>query len=513
MPRPLLALCLVPLALAACKRKPEAHALGHDDGKGKAHECKLVAGGRIDKDTVVEAGCNVRIAEPIVVDKGATLRIEAGSRLAFAKGARLEVLDGLLVAAGEASKPVTFTSAEAAPAAGDWGGITVSSTKPGTSLSHAIVEYGGVDAATAAGVPAPKGAAAALVDFRPALFVRATAAPVSLADVVVRHAPRIGIFVAADPAFARFERVHVEDVGGIALDVAAASLGGVTSLTTAEAVRVHGRVAKSVAWPKLTLIADDLHVYGAEGEPAVLTLAPGTVVRSAMELRFGYGEAPGSLVAEKVLFTSAAPTPAPGDWRGLHFDRRSPGTRIEDCIVEYAGREPVGPKPAGPPPKKPDPKPVALALTEEMKDFVVKNTTFRHNAGPAIGRRGHFGPGGCLGIDVPGHGNTSIGQPLCRPKSRLEEELEALDVKMLGALTGGSAASSLDVGSKLDTPSLVLDKAKPGGGEGGGGGGGGGVGGVGVGGGGGPMMGGGGAIKQGTASGDKGGIGDVKSKP
>ncbi len=105
---------------SACKRAPEAKPLTLDDGKGKTHECKLVAGGRIQQDTAIEAACQVTIAEPYTVTKGATLRIGSGSRLAFKKGAYLLVQDGALIVEGTKEAPVVMTSAEAKPAAGDW---------------------------------------------------------------------------------------------------------------------------------------------------------------------------------------------------------------------------------------------------------------------------------------------------------------------------------------------------------------------------------------------------------
>ncbi len=469
-----LLLALVP----GCKRKPEAQPLAQDDGKGKTHACKLVAGGHIEKDTLVEADCEVWVSEAIRIEKGATLRIEAGARLAFTKAASLTVVDGVLVAAGEASRPVTFTSAEATKAAGDWGGIAFLSDKPGSSLTHAIVDYGGVD------LGGKKAGATTLVlttDARPGLHVHAAAAPVTLADLTVRHAPRVGILGDAVRPFARFEQVHVEDVGGIALDVPAAVLGSVTSLTSSDPVRVRGRVDKSATWPKVAaILVDDLRVYGTATEPAVLTLAPETIVRVQPrgQLSFGSGANAGALVAIKVVFTSAAPTPAPGDFRGLRFDRHAPGTRIEDCVIEFAGFDATSPA-LGPASKTPREKPVALALEEEMKDFVVRRNVFRNNAGPAIGRASLYASGGCVGLDVKGHGNTSIGQPLCQSKSAIVSELEKLELKALSSLgaSGAIGGNVLKAGPDLDVLGASTagvggpgGDVKPGSGGGGGGG-------------------------------------------
>jgi hypothetical protein len=42
--------------------------------------------------------------------------------------------------------------------------------------------------------------------------------------------------------------------------------------------------------------------------------------------------------ASPITFTSAAPSPAPGDWMGLYFkDAIDPRTRVDQAVIEYAG--------------------------------------------------------------------------------------------------------------------------------------------------------------------------------
>jgi len=441
----------VVLALVGCKRKPEATALTQDDGKGKTHECKLVAGGRITQDTTVQTGCLVTVGEAYTITAGATLRIEAGARLAFKRGARILVEDGALVVTGRRTEPAVFTSAEQKPAAGDWGGLVFSSSKP-SSLEGVIVEYAGE--VPKLGAPTdPKAAKAAalaeaaefgiigllassshigtltpLADRRPALYL-APQAKLTLVDATVRHAAKVGLAADGAAPFDRFELAHFEDNGGFAMDVKASALGSVTSISGPEPVRVRGSVKTTQSWPKVEggIVVASLEVVAEpKAPPVVLTLAPETIVRvePKTSLRFGGYADGGAVVAKKVVFTSAASKPAPGDWAGIHFQKRAPGTSIDGCIIEYAGYEDPPVSPAGTKPKtkakeeKPRPKPSALVIQEWMKDFQVVHTTFRHNAGPGMGKPYSYfglssGTGGCEGLDAPKNDNKSVGQPLC----------------------------------------------------------------------------------------------------
>ncbi len=537
-PHPLAFAALV--LLAGCKRKPEAKPLAQDDGKGKTHECKLVAGGMITQDTVVQAGCLVTVGEPYVVSKGATLKIEAGAKLSFKKGARLAIQDGALLSQGTAAEPVVFTSAEAKPAAGDWSGLVFASGKPST-LEWTVVEWAGDAKLTAPLDPkaakagalaeapefgmigllsgAPPGSYAPLADRKPAIHV-APGAVLSLVDCTVRHAVRVGLSAAGDAPFGRFERTHFEDNGGFAMDIRAAALGSVTSLTSSEPVRVRGDVKTTQTWPKLTggIVVASLQVVAKEPKGSVvLTLAPETVLRMepVSSIRIGGYSEGGGLVAPKVVFTSNAPKPAPGDWAGIHFGKRAPGTNLDGCIVEYAGYEaPVttSPAKAGKSKEKPRPKPSALTVQEWMKDFAVVNTTFRHNAGPGMGRPemyglfGAGGTGGCEGLDAPKHGNKSLGQPLCE-----YHEDPFKDMFGAGGLGLGSELGTLDTVAGPGLGGIWLQVGQGGTiglGKAGGGYGGGGASGKGVGGGGGGVGIGGGGVGVGGG----GGTGSVKPK-
>ncbi|MCU1278407.1 MAG: Fibronectin type domain protein [bacterium] len=82
----------------------------------------------------------------------ATLTLEPGVVLRFKKGgdiqiehySGMEAASGALVAVGTATRKIRFTSAEAAPAAGDWLGLSFGSVPdPASRLDNVSVEYAG----------------------------------------------------------------------------------------------------------------------------------------------------------------------------------------------------------------------------------------------------------------------------------------------------------------------------------------------------------------------------------
>ena len=64
----------------------------------------------------------------------------AGLTLRFSSGFDLQV-EGTLLVNGAVDSPVTFTSAKANPAKGDWSGIRIKSTATGVLIDYAVIEY------------------------------------------------------------------------------------------------------------------------------------------------------------------------------------------------------------------------------------------------------------------------------------------------------------------------------------------------------------------------------------
>jgi hypothetical protein len=134
---------------------------GHDEillpGLGAGNESVAESTTLHDRGVPYHAGSDTTAGD-LVVDalplktNTSTLTIEPGVTIRFKKGGVLHVASATsnnpakaaLIAVGTEDKKITFTSAEATPAAGDWLGITFGDQPLATDkIDHAIVEYAG----------------------------------------------------------------------------------------------------------------------------------------------------------------------------------------------------------------------------------------------------------------------------------------------------------------------------------------------------------------------------------
>ena len=150
-----LAFAFIVLAPCACKRASDAEAkpLHEKDGRGHPEPMvqtlacdRLPRDGRIMKTTTIPRGCVLHLDQTIVVDADATLVIEPGVHLLFAKTTGLVVLAGDLEAKGEKGAEIVFDSDATVPAEKDWAGIelTASSSSGGQSLlDNVMIEHAG----------------------------------------------------------------------------------------------------------------------------------------------------------------------------------------------------------------------------------------------------------------------------------------------------------------------------------------------------------------------------------
>ena len=134
---------------------------------GNAHDQILLPGSGGPEDIITDQtmhnrGVPYQVGSPndsgqLRVAKGsgavATLTIEAGVTVRFKKGGVFEIdstssalpATGALIAHGTAANPITFTSAEAAPAPADWLGLTFGGVPDARDVAdHIVVEYAGL---------------------------------------------------------------------------------------------------------------------------------------------------------------------------------------------------------------------------------------------------------------------------------------------------------------------------------------------------------------------------------
>ena len=114
------------LITAGC-RKIEVDGNGKGDGNTVPAETNVLSG-KINADKTLKEGTTYKLRGIVYVVDGATLTIEAGTRIEGEKSTRgaLIVTRGTkLMANGTKEKPIVFTSDSSTPSAGDWGGIVM----------------------------------------------------------------------------------------------------------------------------------------------------------------------------------------------------------------------------------------------------------------------------------------------------------------------------------------------------------------------------------------------------
>ena len=99
-------------------------------------------GGTINQNTVWTPGSGEPyvISTPLIVAAGVTFTLQPGTIIKFNINTSLQ-LNGALVVQGTAAAPVTFTSGQASPAAGNWGGIQLNAAAPAAAIEGAVIEY------------------------------------------------------------------------------------------------------------------------------------------------------------------------------------------------------------------------------------------------------------------------------------------------------------------------------------------------------------------------------------
>jgi hypothetical protein len=269
----------------------------------------------------------------------------------FRKGARLTIGPGCIVkfdnpyqlyfgyfgpsgltAVGTASAPILFTSNLTAPVPGAWYGITFGdSTLAGTRLSYCTIEYGGAPGTDGAAINIVNGGS---VD--------------EISNCTIRQSGMHGIRCQANSGFGSFSDNVVTSNLGYALRInpqLAERIEAGNSLTGNDSagVELTGRCSLSTTWPDLGVPYVILEVtVGDSTNDPVLTIESGVEVRFKQYGELSAGKLsrnlPARIVADGVTFTSAAGSPAPGDFYGVRvFEGPSAESEFRSCDFAYGG--------------------------------------------------------------------------------------------------------------------------------------------------------------------------------
>ena len=355
-----------PILLVACTQ-------GDDGDASVTGDCPVPTGGPtrhagdILTDEVWSAADSPHIVEDDVsVREGATLTIEPCASVLIAATKRIEVAypftpnTGRLIAEGSPSKHIRFSGLNGAR----WGSVHVAA--PGTArLAYVDFEDGGGDVFEHGATLVALGDGE--VPPAPVLFVD---------HVTVRRSRGTGIWLQQRSAFAPGstdltvtesgddEAPYPLEVSDQALD--SLPSGSYTGNKRDEIlVRTEGDGTAGSGVTSDTTLRDLGVPYhmgdsegdhftiggGADGKVVTLTIEAGVVMK--FEPKTGFmvqlfsTEDPATAIvralgtADKpIVFTSASPTPAPGDWRGLWFGGIPQAANVLDHVrIEYAGHD------------------------------------------------------------------------------------------------------------------------------------------------------------------------------
>ncbi len=298
----------------------------------------------------------------------ATLTIEPGVEVLFSSGTILFIgypgsHVGALVAQGTADLPITFTSAAETPAPGDWEGIyfRVTTDEATTIMEHCIVEYGGqsYDANIYCSSASPTIKSSTIrYSSASGIYLYGRSNPViggEEAGNLITENTTYGINSAGSYPSPTITQNTFSNNGSSALRLRP-YLENVSQNTGSgngtDAIELFGeQVRMDTTWQTNNLpymVTGDISILGNYSDKATLTIEPGVEIRfiTGTCLFIGYpGSHVGALVAQgtadlPITFTSAAETPAPGDWEGIYFrvTTDEATTIMEHCIVEYGGQ-------------------------------------------------------------------------------------------------------------------------------------------------------------------------------
>jgi hypothetical protein len=259
--------------------------------------------------------------DELEVDGAATLTIVPGTRIEFAPGGYLSVArnggSATLAAVGTPEAPITFTSSNANPRAGDWQCIHLDGD--GSELDNVIVEFGGsACGATGAG---REGA------------VQIYGSPRGITNTTIRDSSTVGVQLDGTPVLFQdntFQRNTLAPIRVTANSLT--SIGTPNTFDPGDAILVEpDLVTRSGTWINHGVPYVFTAGFGIQGE---ISIAAGVRVEMTDgSLDVGTFDLLGT-ADQPVVFTSAQQNPAPGDWGCIYSGA---ALRIEHAVFEYAG--------------------------------------------------------------------------------------------------------------------------------------------------------------------------------
>src|ERR1700688_3336773 len=291
------------------------------------------------------AGSPYVIVNSISVSSGVTLTVDPGVVVEFGTGNYL-IVNGTLMAGGTSASPISFTSASATPAAGNWMYVSFTAGASASRLSYVTFQYGGYY-------------------WGSMVFVQGCSP--TFDHVTIANSSTIGLNMNTPGGAPTISNSTFSNNGSYGLNLIAANsvslsdtvftgnssyavgaepgthFQGLTNITAT------GNGVNAVGYRSGTISAAETWLHGMTwvltgsvtvGASATLTVDAGTVVKFVNGMNSlsvnGTLMAVGTS-ASPISFTSASATPAAGNWMYVSFAAGASASQLSYVTFQYGG--------------------------------------------------------------------------------------------------------------------------------------------------------------------------------
>jgi len=291
----------------------------------------------IIKDTTFTLG--TYIIDGTIRVRNATVTIEPGVIFKFTDGSGFDFAywDGeysTLIAKGNKSLPITFTSVSTSPNDGDWDGLRFYKGANNCELDYCYIEYAGGN------------------DYYGSVYVEE--AMISMTNSEIRNASNVGIRLKHEGGFTAFDRNYMANIDSYPISVFANNvhtIAGNNSYETALGIWIENdenfTLQGEYTWTNqgIPYYQEGTIRFGAGGQGCVINIEQGTEVLfmndalwdvAYWDNEFATIIAHGT-VEKPILFSSANPVPSAGDWKGIHFFDGANNCSFDHCTFEFGG--------------------------------------------------------------------------------------------------------------------------------------------------------------------------------
>jgi hypothetical protein len=258
----------------------------------------------------------------ITIDNNITVIIQPGCEIYFNGNYRI-LIRGTLVAAGNSSTPIIFTSNQATPQKGDWRSIYFTDADPGNVLDYCFFNYGGSDYAL--------------------VYVANSAGNVSISNCNFSNSASYGIRLSSATSYPSISNCSFDNCDNFPIWTFGDRVKDITgnfwfSDNTPNAIRVNAQTITTGTWQNHGVP----YVMWGNMDVAdlnTLTINPGNVLQFNSDARLrilGMLNAVGT-PSERIVFTANQSVPTPGFWSRLYFEGADAGSILDYCDILYGG--------------------------------------------------------------------------------------------------------------------------------------------------------------------------------